>query len=329
MTYSVEFHEIAAVFNDDDAARELLERLRWRDGVRCPHCEGVRAYKITPKEGSKTRKGLWKCADCRKQFTVTVGTIFEGTRIPLGKWLMALHMICSSKKGVSALQLMRTLWGEIKEKTPNGQWKKRHYKTAWFMAHRIRYAMSQEPLFGKLKGVVEVDETYLGGKSKNMHAKERAKKIVGGGATGKAAVVTLVERGSKVKTRHVEHVSGENLSRILRENVALTASLMTDEHRGYREVGSRFAKHEAVNHSANEYVRGECHVNTSESVHALLKRGVIGIHHHWSKKHLHRYLAEFDFRWNHRKISDGERTAEAIAIVGGKRLRYSDPVKKS
>ncbi|MFZ1701892.1 MAG: IS1595 family transposase [Pyrinomonadaceae bacterium] len=329
MAHKVSFAEIAGVFNDDDKARELLESLRWRDGVRCPHCEGVRAYKITPKEGSKTRKGLWKCAECRKQFTVTVGTIFEGTRVPLGKWLMAIHLICSSKKGVSALQLMRMLWPEDKQaKTPSGQWKKSHYKTAWFMAHRIRYAMTQEPLFGKLKGVVEADETYIGGKSKNMHAKERAKKISGSGdKSNKAPVVTLVERGGKVKTHHVEHVSGGNLRRILTEGVLPTAHLMTDEHRGYREIGPRFAGHDAVNHSRDEYVRGECHVNTSESVHALLKRGVFGTHHHWSKKHLHRYLSEFDFRWNTRKISDDERTAEAITMVGGKRLRYKDPIK--
>lgn len=332
MLASLSFAQITEVFNDEDKARDLLESLRWRDGVRCPHCEGVRAYKIVAKsETSKTRKGLWKCADCRKQFTVTVGTIFEGTRIPLGKWLMAIHLICGAKKGISTLQLMRHLWGDSnKAKTPSGQWKKTHYKTAWFMAHRIRYAMSQEPLAGKLKGVVEVDESYIGGKSRNMHAKQRAKSLEGkkGGSTGKAPVITLVERAGRVKTRHIEHVTSNNLREVLKECVAIEAGLMTDEHHLYREIGPRFKTHEAVNHSAKEYVRGSCHVNTAESVHALLKRGVIGTYHHWSKKHLHRYLAEFDFRWNTRKISDGERTAEAIAIVGGKRLKYSDPIKK-
>ena len=229
MNDSLNFGQIAEVFSDEDKARELLEKLRWRDGVRCPHCEGVRAYTITPKEGSKTRKGLWKCADCRKQFSVTVGTIFHGSRIPLGKWLMAIHLLCSSKKGISTLQLMRHLWSDDGYKREDGSYKKNHYKTAFFMTHRIRYAMSQEPLFSKLNGVVEADETFIGGKSKNMHSKERTKKISGSGdRSNKAPVVTLVERDGRVKTHHVEHVTAVNLSKILREGVRTEAHLMTD-----------------------------------------------------------------------------------------------------
>lgn len=309
---------ISKDFADEDKARELLESLRWKDGAQCPHCESLRVYKITPKEGSKTRAGLWKCAKCRKQFTVTVGTIFEGSRIPLSKWLMAIHLICSSKKGISALQLSRNL-----DLT---------YKTAWFMAHRVRYAMSQEPLFSKLNGIVESDETYVGGKFSNMHAAER-EKARKGSRYDKAPVVTLVERGGRVKTHHEEHITSANIKRILRENIdQKNTYLMTDDSTPYKGAKHTFIGHESVVHSAGEYVRGSggsaVHVNTAESVHALLKRGVMGTYHHWSKKHLHRYLAEFDFRWNHRKITDGERTVEAIAIVGGKRLRYSDPIKK-
>lgn len=193
--------------------------------------------------------------------------------MPLGKWLMAIHLICGAKKGISALQLMRHLG------------LKNNYKTAWFMAHRIRYAMTQEPLFGKLKGTVEADETFIGGKSKNMHAKVRKEKITGSGDKhSKAQVLTLVERGGKVKTRHMQHVTSVNLRKILREHMDVKSSfLMSNENRVYKEVGPRFAGHQAVNHSKEECVRGVVHVNTAESFHALLKRGVMGTYHHWSK----------------------------------------------
>lgn len=324
--------QITEVFNDEDKARELLENLRWKGEATCPHCESLRVYKLTPKEGSKTRKGLWKCGTCRKQFTVTVGTIFEQTRIPLGKWLMAIHKLCSSKKGISALQLMRELWpedGYRREK--DGYFVRNHYKTAFFMMHRIRYAMGQEPLRTKLKGTVEADEVYLGGKQTNMHHKDKVRRGISGRGTSKdkAPVITLVERGGNVKTHHMEHVTSANIKKVLRDCVAPNnAFLMTDEAMPYKGAKHMFLGHESVNHSQKEYVRGIAHVNTAESVHALLRRGVMGTYHHWSKKHLHRYLAEFDFRWNHRKITDGERTVEAIAMVAGKRLKYSDPIKK-
>lgn len=307
---------LSKLLADEDKARELLEKQRWNGNPICPHCDAEQAYKITPKEGSKTRKGVYKCRVCRKQFTVTVGTIFEGSRIPISKWLLAIHRICSSKKGISALQLSREL-----DLT---------YKSAWFMAHRIRYAMSQEPLNSKLSGTVEVDETYIGGKAKNMHkdAKERALKGKQGGGSHMAPVVTLVEREGRVKTHHMEHVTGLNIKRVLRDHVkADNAFIMTDESTLYTNLDKTYLGHESVNHSEKEWARGIAHINTAESVHAILKRGVIGVYHHWSKKHLHRYLAEFDFRWNHRKISDAERTAKAIEIVGGKRLQYKDPKK--
>jgi len=305
-------NQIAKHFSDEDKARELLEKMRWKDGVKCPHCENIGAYKIEAKstKGRKARKGLWKCKSCKEQFTVTVGTIFESSRIALNKWLLAIHLICSSKKGMSAHQLHRMLGIT--------------YKSAWFMAHRIRFAMTQEPLFSKLSGTVEVDETYIGGKSKNMHKADREKKIQGRGPVGKMAVVTLVERDGRVKSQHMESVTGENLKKALIEYIEERACIMTDESPSYFGVNQHFAEHNAVNHKKGEYVRGKAHVNTCESIHALLKRGIIGTFHHVSKQHLHRYLTEFDFRFNQRKVSDGERTMEAIKGFEGKRLKYRD-----
>ena len=189
--------------------------------------------------------------------------------------------------------------------------------------------MTQEPLASQLSGTVEVDETYFGGKSKNMHAKVRAEKIQGRGAVNKEAVVTLVERDGRVKTTHVERVTGDNVIEVLRKNVSAEAHIHTDESTVYNDVAKEFAAHESVNHKAGEYVRGDVTVNTSESVHALMKRGVIGVYHHWSVQHLHRYCTEFDFRFNRRKMMDGERTIEAIKSVEGKRLYYKDPVKRA
>lgn len=318
MTEIIDLSQIAKHFSDEDKARELLEQLRWKDGVACPHCDALGAYKIEAKEGSKTgaRKGLWKCASCREQFTVTVGTIFESSKIPLSKWLLAIHLMCSSKKGISALQLQRNL-------------SLGSYKTAWFMAHRIRFAMTQEPLFSKLKGTVEADETWIGGKSKNMHLKERKKRFKGRGPVAKLAVVTIVERDGRVKSQHVEHVNSATLKKVLIECVDSSASLMTDENHSYFGATNTFAVHQTVHHRQKEYVRGSVHVNTAESFHALVKRGIVGTFHHVSKKHLHRYLNEFDFRWNYRKVKDGERTLEAIKGFEGKRLMYTTPTKDS
>ncbi len=307
---------VAVHFSDEDKAREMLEAKRWPNGVICPHCKETGAYKLTPKAESKSgvRKGVWKCKACRKQFTVTVGTIFEDSRIPLSKWLLAIHLLCSSKKGHSAHQIHRMLGIT--------------YKSAWFMMHRIRYAMAQEPMASKLSGIVEVDETYVGGKSKNMHASERKRKIQGRGAVGKAPVVTLVEREGRVKTIYMASVTGENLKAAMKDCIVPTAHIMTDESPSYSFAQGEFAEHESVNHKAGEYVRGDAHVNTSESVHALLKRGIIGTYHHVSKLHLHRYLSEFDFRFNERKVTDGERTLEALKGFEGKRLMYKDPIGK-
>ncbi len=317
MKEKINLATLAPYFADEDKARELLERLRWKNGIVCPKCESDKgAYPIdaSSSKGRKARKGLYKCKACRKQFTVTVNTIFEKSRIPLNKWLLAIHLICASKKGMSAHQLHRMLGVT--------------YKSAWFMAHRIRFAMTQEPLFSKLSGTVEVDETYIGGKSRNMHKSERVKRIKGRGTVDKAPVVTLVERNGRVQTRHMEHVTSDNLKAMLLGSVEQTAFINSDESPSYSFVRSLFADHQSVNHKKGEYVRGTSHVNTAESVHAILKRGIVGTFHHVSKKHLHRYLTEFDFRFNLRKEEDGVRTVKAIESVAGKRLMYNSPVKK-
>jgi len=316
MSDTLNLSTLAKQYSDEDAAREFLEAKRWPNGVICPHCKSEGAYKLTAKEGSKrpVRKGVWKCKECRKQFTVKVGTIFEDTHIPLSKWLLAIHLLSASKKGHSAHQIHRML--------------KVTYKSAWFMMHRIRYAMAQEPMASKLSGIVEVDETYVGGKSKNMHASVRKEKIQGRGAVGKAPVVTLVEREGRVKSMYMESVTGDNLKAAMKDCIVPTAQIMTDESPSYSFAQSEFAGHESVNHKSGEYVRGDAHVNTSESVHALLKRGIIGTYHHVSKLHLHRYLSEFDFRFNNRKVVDGDRTLEAIKGFEGKRLMYRDSIKK-
>jgi transposase-like protein len=307
---------LAKYFSDEDSAREFLEYKRWHGDAVCPHCKTAGAYKLTPKPTSKSpaRKGLWKCRACRKQFTVTVGTIFEDSRIPLSKWLLAIHLLSSSKKGMSAHQIHRMLGVT--------------YKSAWFMMHRIRYAMAQEPMASKLSGIVEVDETYVGGKAKNMHASVRKEKIQGRGTVNKAPVVTLVEREGRVKTVYMEDVTGENLKAAMKDCIVPTAQIMTDESPSYGFAGDSFAGHESVNHKRGEYVRGDAYVNTAESVHALLKRGIIGTYHHVSKLHLHRYLSEFDFRFNNRKVADGERTLEMLKGFEGKRLMYRDSTKK-
>jgi len=247
---------LAAHFSDEDAARALLEKLRWSNGVACPHCGSLEAYRLQAKESSKTpvRKGVWKCKACRKQFTVTVGTIFEDSHIPIHKWLLAINLLCSSKKGMSAHQLHRML--------------KVSYKSAWFMAHRIRYAMSQSPLAEKLQGTIEADETYIGGKS---HGKR------GRGATNKTPVFALVQRGGKVRSFKTERVTGKNLKGMIRDHVNTDSTIMTDEFLAYKGLGKEFASHQTVNHGSGEYVNGNAHTNTVEGYFSILKRGLTGI----------------------------------------------------
>jgi transposase-like protein len=296
--------ELLAIPRSEDEARTLLEGLRWPDGPACPHCGGADPYRLTPRPGAKRpgRKGLLKCRACRKQFTVTVGTIFEDSHIPLVTWLHVIHLMSASKKGISAHQIHRMMGVT--------------YKSAWFMCHRIRYAMTQEPLKSKLAGIVEVDETYVGGKSRGRgydSARER-----------KIPVMGLLERGGRV--RAMVPVSGKNLKEMVREHVATEAHVMTDEFNHYKGLGDEFAAHSTVNHSIREYARGNVTTNTIEGFFALLKRGVMGTFHHISKRHMGRYLDEFTFRYDRRKMTDKERAVSAIKATEGKRLMLKQPV---
>ena len=294
----------------EDEARETFERIRWPHGPVCPHCGSLEATKL---EGQSHRVGLYRCKGCTEQFTATVNTILEDSHLPIRTWLMAFSIICSAKKGVSALQLQRQLGIGS-------------YRTAWHMCHRIRHAMSQEPLAGLLKGTVEVDETYVGGKPRPEHGKPKAKR---GRGTSKTPVVALVERGGNVRARKITRVNAATLKGAIRENVDRSARIMTDEWSAYRGIGKEFVGgHHAVNHSQGEYVRGDAHVNTGESFFALLKRGIYGSFHSVSKQHLDRYCDEFSFRWNHREIDDSARTKEAIKGVEGKRLSYREPIDR-
>lgn len=287
-------------FQDADKAREYLERLRWANGVVCPHCGVVgEHYEL---KGKTTRPGLRKCSDCRKQFSVTVGTVFERSKIALNVWLMAVHLICSSKKAISSHQIHRMLGVT--------------YKSAWFMTHRIREAMKPESggLLGSGGGTVEADETYWGNAGKQRKGAR--------GYQHKMKVVSLVERGGEKRSIVVNAVNAKTLRVVLEDNVCKSANLMTDEHSGYTLVGREFASHGVTAHSTGEYARGDVHSNTVESAFSLLKRGLIGTFHHVGEQHLQRYVTEFDFRWNNRKSTDKERSDLLLTKVSGKRLQY-------
>ena len=294
------------IYSDLNAAREHLEALHWPEGPVCPRCgEKDRVRRAT---GKSTRPGVVMCNPCRKPFTVTVGTVFEDSKIPLNKWLLGFRLMAGSKKGISAHQLHRSLGIT--------------YKSAWFMAHRIREAMDMDdgPLGGE--GVtVEVDETYVGGKEKNKHASKRLR--AGRGAVGKKPVVALVERDGRVASRHVANVTHKEMRPLIFSKVDRASNLMTDEARVYERIGREFAMHASVNHGAGEYVsHGTLHTNTVENFFSIFKRGVIGTYHHMSEAHLSRYCVEFDFRYNTRKLTDADRTDEALLGVRGKRLTY-------
>jgi len=286
-------------FQDPEAARIYLQQLRWPNGPVCPHCGVIGGHYAL--QGKAHRPGLYKCKDCRNQFSVTVGTVFERSKIKLNVWLQAVFFLCSSKKGMSSHQLHRTLGVT--------------YKTAWFMTHRIREAMKSSPngLLGSNGGIVEADETYWG-------QKKDAKKRQGYGH--KHAIFSLVERDGEVRSVHVPNVTGKTLKPILMAQVCKSANLMTDEAGVYKRAGKQFASHQSVNHRAGEYARGDAHTNTIEGYFSILKRGLIGTYHHVAEEHLQRYCTEFDFRYNTRKTTDADRTAIALKGISGKRLTY-------
>lgn len=299
-------------FHNDDAAREALEAVRWPNGPFCPHCGNLDQDKIAKGHGKVHRPGLYYCAACNGQFTVTVGTVMERSKIPLSKWLFAMHLMGASKKGMSAHQLHRTLGIT--------------YKSAWFMAHRIREAMRElnPGVIGGGGKTVEADETFVGGKEKNRHKSKRAKHRVGG-SWGKEAVFSLVEREGRVQSKHVTSVSAATLRPILTAQVDRKSFLVTDDAGQYRHMKRDFPKHEVVNHGIEEYVRGDAHTNTIENYFSILKRGITGTYHHVSAQHLKRYLAEFDMRYNERAalgISDEQRTVKIMKGIEGKRLTY-------
>lgn len=296
------------IFHDETAAREWLEARLWKDGPICPKCGTV--DEATLMQGKSHRPGLYQCNACRQPFTVTVGTLYERSKIPLHKWLAATHLMMASKKGMSALEIGRLL-GISK-------------KSAWFLCHRIRESLrptSLTPMGGEGK-FVEADETYIGGKETNKHRSKRNSKNIGG--MGKEPVFALVERKGHVRSQHVPGVSAKTLRPILVAQVDAKTFLMTDDAGQYRHMHKDF-NHQTVNHGAGEYVRGEAHTNTIENYFSILKRGITGTFHHVSQQHLKRYLAEFDYRYNEREalgISDVARFEKSIPGIVGKRLTY-------
>lgn len=297
-------HLSAPHFHNEEAAYAFVEARVWPTGPVCPHCGGF--DRIGKMGGKSTRIGTYKCYQCRKPFTVKVGTIFEASHVPMHYWLQAIYLMCASKKGVSSNQLHRTLGVTL--------------KTAWFMSHRIREAMRSGDLapFGSGGGIVEVDETFIG--------VARPKSATSRGGHHKNKVLSLVDRTTgRAKSFVVEKISKAEVLPILRENIAHEARVVTDEARVYDQLAADFAGHDFVSHAADEYVRGEIHTNTIEGYFSIFKRGMRGVYQHCDKKHLHRYMAEFDFRYSNRValgIGDKDRADRALAGIVGKRLTY-------
>jgi transposase-like protein len=302
------------IYHDDDAARAHLESLLWPHGPVCPRC-GVTEDRITKLQGKSTRPGVYKCKDCRKPFTVTVGTVMERSKISLSAWVLAAHFMASSKKGMSAKQLERMMGCS--------------YETAWFLFHRLREAAREVdpgPLGGEGK-TIEADETYVGGWDGNRHAK---KQLGPYWQEARQPVVTLVERDGRARSFHMANVTAKTVRRVLATHAHRSSRLMTDGSNLYLGVGSEFASHGSTDHAHGEYVcdEGDTHSNTAEAYFAILKRGITGTFHHVSEAHLHRYLSEFDFRWSNREalgVDDAMRAAELLRGAKGKRLYYRQP----
>jgi len=299
-------------FSTEEAARDYFEALRWPSGLVCPHCgncDGARIWKVTANASKKIRAGLYKCAECNDQFTVTIGTVMEDSHIPLNKWLIAFYIMCASKTQVSALQLQRQL--ELGS-----------YRSAWFLCHRIRFSLVNAVPSDLLRGTVEADETYIGGRKRG-----KGRAYVG----NKTAVVSLMERGGRVRSQVVEMVNRSEITKVLKAQVSSSAALNTDESGIYTRVGREFASHDVVNHSREEYGRYDESTGRSITTNAVegffgnSKRALDGTHHHISKKHTALYFAELDYKYNTRKTTDGARTVLGIQTMGGKRLMLRRP----
>lgn len=293
----------ASHFHNEEAAIAFVEARVWPQGPVCPHCGGFE--RISRMGGKSTRPGLLKCYQCRKPFTVKIGTIFEASHVALHIWLQAMYLIAGSKKGISSNQLHRTLGVTL--------------KTAWFMSHRIREAMRSGDLapFGSGGTPVEADETYIG--------RQKGKPIRAGGGH-KMKILSLVDRETgAVRSFTDPDLTAKDIHPIMRANLSREARLMTDESRLYRNIGKEFASHDTVLHAGFEYVRGEVYTNTVEGYFSIFKRGMKGVYQHCSEAHLHRYLAEFDFRYTNRAangLNDATRTDKMVRGIVGKRLTY-------
>jgi transposase-like protein len=292
----------------ENKARAILEGIRWPKGIACPHCGSLHVTRIEAKS-NKVRDGVIQCNDCKGQFTVTVGTIMHRSHICLRQWVQAFYSMCSHKKGISALQLQRNLGLHT-------------YRAAWHLAHRIRAAMSKKPFANTLKGIIEVDETYIGGKPRKDGTVHKR-----GSGTKKTPVLAIVERNGKAVSKPIGVVNHKNLRSAIEAVVSRQSTIMSDESHNYCGIGRYFdGGHKSVKHTAGEYVNGDISTNTVESYFALLKRGVHGTFHHISKKHLKRYCDEFSFRWDYRKVNDGKRAEAAIRGIEGKRLIYKKTI---
>lgn len=298
--------ELPLACSNEPAAVEFLEKRRWNGSPCCPKCGSVDVYQMKDSQTGERQKDFrWRCKDCKSQYTVRTGTVFEESRIPLRHWCFAFWRAATSKKGVSALEIHRQTGIS--------------YKSALFMLHRIRFAMAEDG--PNLRGDVEIDEAYIGGKPRNKGNNKRGK------GTKKTPIVALVQRGGKAKVTVMPTVNGKNIRKFARAHIDRRSRIITDEHAVYPGIGLPFqGGHETVNHRRNEYVRGDIHSNTVESFFATVKRGITGIYHSVSKEHLHRYLAEYEFRYNHRQLEDGDRIEAAIKASQGKRLHYKEPV---
>ena len=307
LSKSLVIENIPLACSDELAAVEFLEKQRWGNDPACVKCGSVEVYKMKDaKTGERNSRYLWRCRDCKDQYTVRIGTVYEESRIELRHWCYAFWRACTSKKGVSALEI------------------KRHcqisYKSALFLMNRIRFAMAPEPDAPKLMGTVECDEMYVGPR------KTRYKGMSGiGRSTSKTPVFCAVERQGEI----VADVTAASLKGAIREEVDRRSRIVTDEFAAYRGLGKEYAGgHETVSHSTKEFARGDIHTNTAESSHALVKRGIVGIYHNVSREYLHRYLWQFDFMWNTRMLNDGERTVIAMKAAEGKRLMYKEPTRE-